>query len=60
MPGHYSFTLAEPVTRGHLRPLEEESEKKLLPNVSLRSTELSLTKLNPLRLSRKNHVLQST
>ncbi|MCW0323493.1 hypothetical protein NB714_004354 [Pantoea dispersa] len=28
MPGHYSFTLAEPVTRGHLRPLEEESESE--------------------------------
>lgn len=26
MFGHYSFTLAELVTRGHLRPLKEVSE----------------------------------
>ncbi|WP_284142784.1 hypothetical protein [Escherichia coli] len=25
-PGHYSFTLAELVTKGHLRPLKEASE----------------------------------
>ncbi|MDZ7525399.1 UNVERIFIED_CONTAM: Tn3 family transposase, partial [Pseudomonas aeruginosa] len=26
MLGHYSFTLAELVTKGHLRPLKEASE----------------------------------
>lgn len=26
MPDHYSFKLAEPVTKGHLRPLKEASE----------------------------------
>ncbi len=39
MLGHYSFTLAELVTKGHLRPLKEASEAKTLLNVSFRSTE---------------------
>ena len=39
MFGHYSFTLAELVTKGHLRPLKEASEAKTLLNVSFRSTE---------------------
>ncbi len=39
MLGHYSFTLAELVTKGHLRPLKEASEQKTLLNVSFRSTE---------------------
>lgn len=28
MLGHYSFTLAELVTKGHLRPLKEVSEEE--------------------------------
>ncbi len=28
MLGHYSFTLAELVTKGHLRPLKEASEEE--------------------------------
>lgn len=28
MPGHYSFTLAERVTKGDLRPLKEASEEE--------------------------------
>jgi len=28
MPGHYSFTLAELVTKGHPRPLKEASEEE--------------------------------
>ncbi len=39
MLGHYSFTLAELVTKGHLRPLKEASGQKTLLNVSFRSTE---------------------
>ena len=39
MLGHYSFTLAELVTKGHLRPLKEASRQKTLLNVSFRSTE---------------------
>ncbi len=41
MLGHYSFTLAELVTKGHLRPLKEasEAENVALLNVSFRSTE---------------------
>lgn len=39
MLGHYSFTLAELVTKGHLRPLKRRQRQKTLLNVSFRSTE---------------------
>lgn len=50
MLGHYSFTLAELVTKGHLRPLKEASEERrnTLLNVSFRSTERPVTLFIPL------------
>ncbi len=39
MLGPYCFTLAELVTKGHLRPLKRASGAKTLLNVSFRSTE---------------------
>ncbi len=40
MLGHYSFTLAELVTKGHLRPDQKRRQRqKTLLNVSFRSTE---------------------
>lgn len=39
MLSHYSFTLAELVTKGHLRPLKVASEKEALLKVSFRSSE---------------------
>jgi hypothetical protein len=39
MLGHYTFTLAELVTKGHQRPLKEASEAENVAYVGLRSTE---------------------